>query len=54
MLQTYISSILISVNPFKMLPIYSPAIMADYRKKMAAHEDTPPHVSLCEVKRFLL
>lgn len=24
---TYISSILVSMNPFKMLPIYSPAIM---------------------------
>jgi len=28
---TYISSILVSVNPFKQLPIYSPAIMGQYR-----------------------
>lgn len=27
---TYISSILVSLNPFKQLPIYSPAIMRDY------------------------
>lgn len=40
---TYISSILVSMNPFKQLPIYSPAIMQDYQKKMSAHEVCEPH-----------
>ncbi len=38
---TYISSILISVNPFKQLPIYSSAVMQQYR---SGHENLPPHV----------
>lgn len=41
---TYISSILISVNPFKMLPIYSPKVMDEYRVKMANKEHADPHV----------
>lgn len=41
---TYISSILVSVNPFKLLPIYSPTIMADYRTKLSAGVKTSPHV----------
>ena len=41
---TYISSILVSVNPFKMLPIYSPQIMEEYRVKMAARQTLAPHV----------
>lgn len=39
-----ISSILVSINPFKQLPIYSPAIMREYRDKMARMEHMPPHV----------
>ena len=33
-----------SVNPFKMLPIYSPQIMAEYRTKLAQREVLAPHV----------
>jgi myosin heavy subunit len=41
---TYISSILISVNPFKLLPIYTPAVMDDYRQKLHQRIECPPHV----------
>jgi myosin heavy subunit len=42
---TYISAILVSVNPFKMLPIYSPKIMEEYRHKMAVRASgLAPHV----------
>jgi myosin-1 len=42
--QTYISSILISLNPFKLLPIYSPAVMDEYRAQLAQRLSPPPHV----------
>jgi len=38
---TSISSILISVNPFKLLPIYTPAVLDEYRN---GGRDKPPHV----------
>lgn len=38
---TNISSILISVNPFKLLPIYTPAVLDEYRN---GGRDKPPHV----------
>lgn len=41
---TYIASILVSVNPFKQLPIYSPTIMQQYRDKLARREAVAPHV----------
>lgn len=41
---TYISSILVSVNPFKQLSIYSARVMAEYRTGMAARKEMPPHV----------
>lgn len=41
---TYISSILVSVNPFKVLPIYSAAVMGQYRKALAARQPIAPHV----------
>ncbi len=41
---TSLSSILISVNPFKQLPIYSANVMADYRVGLAARKTMPPHV----------
>ena len=44
LIYTYISSILISVNPFKMLNIYTPAVIAQYREKMSKKEPMPPHV----------
>lgn len=41
---TYISSILISVNPFKTLPIYSPEIMNEYRSQLSQGVTMAPHV----------
>lgn len=38
---TYISSILISVNPFKLLPLYTPAMLELYR---TGSRGKPPHV----------
>eukprot|EP01040_Poterioochromonas_malhamensis_P017567 gene17567-20230_t len=38
---TYISSILISVNPFKLLPLYTPAMLELYR---SGSRGKPPHV----------
>lgn len=38
---TYISSILISVNPFKLLPLYTPAMLEMYR---SGSRGKPPHV----------
>lgn len=33
MIYTYVSDILIAVNPFKMLPIYGPEVMVKVRRK---------------------
>lgn len=41
MIYTNVSSILISVNPFKLLPLYTPAILDSYRQGI---RDKPPHV----------
>jgi myosin heavy subunit len=41
---TWISSILISVNPFKQLPIYSTHVMSKYRESLAQHRVMAPHV----------
>ena len=38
---TNISSILISVNPFKLLPLYTPAVLDDYRHGVRGK---PPHI----------
>lgn len=38
---TSVSSILISVNPFKLLPLYTPEILDLYR---TGSRDKPPHV----------
>ena len=38
---TNISSILVSVNPFKLLPLYTPAVLDSYRN---GTRDKPPHV----------
>jgi len=46
MLQTNISSILLSVNPYKALPLYGQNMMQDIRAKMeqcAAVLQLPPH-----------
>ena len=42
--QTYISSILLSLNPYKQLPIYSPATIGHYRRLSQRREPLPPHV----------
>eukprot|EP01029_Cantina_marsupialis_P007646 TRINITY_DN185_c0_g4_i1.p1 TRINITY_DN185_c0_g4~~TRINITY_DN185_c0_g4_i1.p1 ORF type:complete len:2063 (-),score=796.14 TRINITY_DN185_c0_g4_i1:239-6427(-) len=39
---TYVSSILIAVNPFKMLPIYTPEILDQYKDQNV--RDLPPHI----------
>jgi myosin heavy subunit len=38
---TYVSSILISVNPFKLLPLYTPEVLDSYRQSSSS---LPPHV----------
>jgi myosin heavy subunit len=38
---TNVSSILVSVNPFKLLPLYTPEIMDKYRVNS---REQPPHV----------
>jgi myosin heavy subunit len=42
LIYTYVSSILIAVNPFKMLPLYTPERLDEYKEKGA--RDLPPHV----------
>ena len=44
LIYTHISNILVSINPFKQLPIYSPAIMKEYRERLAKLEKVAPHV----------
>lgn len=39
---TYISSILISLNPFKMLPLYTPQMLDMYKEQGA--RNLPPHI----------
>ena len=41
LIYTYVSSILISVNPFKLLPLYTPQVLDEYRQNP---RDRPPHV----------
>jgi myosin-1 len=41
-LQTYIGHVLISVNPFRMLPIYTDPVLHSYRGKNRL--ELPPHV----------
>ena len=54
---TSVSSILVSVNPFNMLGLYTPAVMEQYR---ANAREMPPHVfqarswSLCFEARALV
>ena len=38
---TYVATILVSVNPFKMLPVYTPEILDQYIEKGA--REMPPH-----------
>lgn len=41
-LQTYIGQVLIAVNPYKQLPIYTEDVMQEYRKKHFFQ--APPHM----------
>ena len=48
---TNVSSILISVNPFKLLPLYTPEIMDKYRTNS---REQPPHVFQVKRKKTTL
>ena len=41
---THVSTILVSVNPFKLLPLYTPDILARYKGAAGLVEALPPHV----------
>ena len=41
-MQTYIGQVLVSVNPFKDLPIYTPEVIQEYQKTLFF--DAPPHM----------
>ena len=47
---TYVSSILISVNPFKLLPLYTPEMMDFYRE--GGVRGKPPHVFAVAAETF--
>lgn len=40
--QTYIGQVLVSVNPFQDLPIYTPEVIQEYQK--THFFDAPPHM----------
>lgn len=40
--QTYIGQVLVSVNPFRDLPIYTPEVIQEYQKTLFF--DAPPHM----------
>jgi len=45
LIYTYISSIIVSINPYKMLPLYGPSTIQKYRIACDAHDQTVgPHV----------
>lgn len=39
---TYVGTILISLNPYKLLPLYTPTVIDSYRNR--GNKDMPPHV----------
>ena len=46
LIYTLVGSILVAVNPFKRLPIYTPELMDTYRARSSSGSPPPPHVFL--------